>query len=40
LDLWAQTPEQLDAALADVARRTVGDVMRTPIETMGPDADV
>ena len=40
MDLWAQTPDQLSAALAEIAGRSVRDVMRTPVETVGPDADV
>jgi CBS domain-containing protein len=40
LDLWVQSGDQLDAALADIAGRSVEEVMRSPVETVGPDADV
>jgi CBS domain-containing protein len=40
MDLWAQSADQLEAALADIARRAVGDVMRSPVETVAPDVDV
>jgi CBS domain-containing protein len=40
MDLWAQSADQLHAALADIARRSVRDVMRSPVETVAPDADV
>jgi CBS domain-containing protein len=40
MDLWAQSADQLHAALVDIARRSVGDVMRSPVETVAPDVDV
>ena len=40
IDLWAQSAEQLDAALAEIARRSVAEVMRFPVETVAPDVDV
>jgi CBS domain-containing protein len=40
LDLWAQSPEQLDEALVSVARRALCDVMRTPACTIEAEADV
>ena len=40
MDLWAQSAEQLDAALAEIARRSVAEVMRSPVETVAPDVDV
>lgn len=40
MDLWAQSADQLDAALADIAGRSVEEVMRSPVETVEPDADV
>ena len=40
IDLWAQSADQLHAALADIARRSVRDVMRSQVETVAPDADV
>jgi CBS domain-containing protein len=40
MDLWTQSADQLDAALAEIARRSVGDVMRTQAETVAPDVDV
>jgi CBS domain-containing protein len=40
VDLWAQDAGQLRAAIAEVARRPVGEVMRAPVETVGPDVDL
>lgn len=37
MDLWAQSAEQLEAALASVARRTLGEVME-PAVTVAADA--
>lgn len=40
LDVWAQSPEQLDEALARVATRPLGEVMRPALHTTAPDAEV
>jgi len=40
VDLWAQTADQLHAALTDIARRPVAEVMRTSVETVEPETDV
>jgi CBS domain-containing protein len=40
LDLWAQDAEQLEAALAEIAGRSVAEVMRSPVETTTPDEGV
>lgn len=40
MDLWAQSPEQLHEALASIARRTVGEAMRSPAPTVAADAEV
>jgi CBS domain-containing protein len=40
LDLWAQSPEQLDEALAHIARRTIGEVMAAPAATVAAGAQV
>ena len=40
LDVWAQSPEQLDEALAEVAKRPIGEVMRPALHTTEPGAEV
>lgn len=40
MDLWAQDADQLLAALGQIAGRAVADVMRSPVETVGPEEDV
>jgi len=40
VELWAQDAEQLDAALEEIAGRSVADVMRSPVATTTPEEGV